>query len=266
MTGDDISMSAHESEKNGQKYSESLFSDSDSLRAAAKIEQAVAFEKQKRQRIFLKYLLPFCLFLLLCVAYIMRKPVRVIFYGPPPFEMPAEQKDEPVIAETGEKNQKHFGNPDAAMTLYMRFMEEFHTPEEIIELAQSAVESKPSEIFLTIEFRQPTPGEQEYQILINGQSEVVIETEEGQRKIDLQQAFKSEDFILALENIHAQTYGQVSSPLKLSLSPEALEKRRLAQEAAPAVILPKKNASEVKLGERAILLPDFKADTTIISP
>lgn len=255
-------MSENKSRKNSEKYSESIFSDSDSSLATAKIKQATELERKKRQRNFLKYILPFCLLFVFCLAHILRKPLLVIFRGPPPFEMPQEQEFDSA-AEASGKDQKHFGNPDADMKVYLRFADEFFAPEDIIELAQSAAESKPSEIFLSIEFRHANPGEPEYQILINGQSEIAIGSGNGQRKIDFKQTFKTGDFIAALEGFHAQVYGQVSKPLKLSLSPETLEKRRLERESAPPLILPAKSANEIKSGDKAILLPDFKADTTI---
>jgi hypothetical protein len=119
---------------------------------------------------------------------------------------------------------------------------------------------------LTLEYRPAAPQEEEYQILINGKSVIGIEEKEGTRGINLKQPLEEEDFILALEEVHARVYGKAYKPLKLSLSKELLEKRRVERESAPAVILPQKNATEIKSTDRAILLPDFKADTTIISP
>lgn len=259
-------MSGTESERNNHKYSESLFSDSDSAQTLARIKETVVQERRRRKAIFLKYILPFCILLLLLAGFVLRKPVMYIFRGPQPFEMPPEQDSEHDPVKTVAKVQQKFGNPDAAMKIHLRFMEEAYAPEGILELAHSAVESKPSEIFLTLEFRQGTPDEGDYQILINDQSEVNLQTGEDQRRIDFRQTLKEEDFILALESVHAKIYGKASKPLKLRLSKELLEKRRQQQEAAPPVILPEKGAAEIKATDKAIILPDFKADTTIISP
>ncbi len=259
-------MSRSESERNIQKYSESLFSDSDSAQALARIEQAVASERRRRQLIFMKYILPCCIVLLLFVGYILRGPVMYIFHGTQRLEMPPEHDSEHVSGEAVKRHQQVFGNPDAAMKLYLRFMDEAFAPEGILELAHSAVESKPSEIFLTLEFRQGSPEEGNYQILINDQSEISVDKKEGPHNIDFRQTLKEEDFILALETVHAEIYGEASKPLKLGLSEEILAKRRRQQEAAPPVILPGKSSAEVNASDKAILLPDFKADTTVISP
>lgn len=259
-------MSPEESERNIQKYSESLFSDSDSAQTLAKMEKAVASERRKRQLIFLKFILPFCIILLAIAGYTLRKPVMIIFRGPQPFEMPPEPDSAHESGNAVEKHQKVFGNPDAAMKVYLRFMDEAFAPEGILELAHSAVESKPSEIYLTLEFRQGSPEEGSNQILINDQSEISVADKEGLRNIDFRQTLQEEDFILALETVHTQIYGEVSQPLKLRLSKEILEKRRLQQEAALPLILPEKGASEVKANDKTIILPDFKADTTVISP
>jgi len=259
-------MSPEESERNSHKYSESLFSDSDSAQTLARIKKAVASERKRRQVIFMKLIMPFCIILLLTAGYILRKPVMYIFRGPQTFEIPPEPPDS--VNEPGksvEKQQKVFGNPDAAMKVYLRFMDEAFAPEGILELAHSAVESKPSEIYLTLEFRQGSSEEGDYQILINDQSEISIGDKESPRNIDFRQSMKEEDFILALETVHAKIYGGVSKPLKLSLSKEILERRRLQQEAALPSIVPEKGASEMNAKDKTIILPDFKADTTVIS-
>lgn len=259
-------MSPAESEHNSQKISESLFSDSDSAQTLARIQKAIASERKRRQLVFLKFILPFCMILLLSAGYILRKPLTYIFRGPQPFEMPPEHGEDHAHADETEKQQKIFGNPDAAMKIHLRFMEEAYAPEGILELAHSAVESKPSEIFLTLEFRHGAPEEGNYQVLINDQSEISVADKDGLRLIDFKQTLKEEDFILALENVHEKTYGKATQPLKLNLSKEILEKRRRQQEAAPPVIVTEKGASEVKANDKTIILPDFKADTTIISP
>lgn len=259
-------MSATEEERKKQKISKSLFSESDAAQTLARIRQASASERQKRQKNFLKYILP-PFVLLICVAgYAMRKPIATIFRPAPPFVMPEEHSNELTNAESTEKNQKHFGNPDAAMKIYLRFMDEHYAPEGIMELAHDAVESKPSEIYLTVEFRPCEPLEEEYQILINEQSRINVTKNDESQVINFKKEVIEEDFILALESVHAQVYGQVEKPLKLSLSENVLEKRRLHEESAPPVIIPEKKAAEVKAGGKAILLPDFKADTTVISP
>ena len=259
-------MSGTESERNNHKYSESLFSDSDSAQTLARLKEAVVQERKRRKAVFLKYILPFFIILLFLAGYVLRKPVTYIFRGPQPFEMPPENDSGHDPVESVEKVQQKFGNPEAAMRIHLRFMEEAYAPEGILELAHSAVESKPSEIFLTLEFRQGTPDEGDHQILINGQSEVDLQTGGEPRRIDFRQTLKEEDFILALESVHAKIYGNGSKPLKLRLSKELLEKRRQQKEAAPPVILPEKGAAEIKATDKAIILPDFKADTTIISP
>jgi len=233
----------------------------------ARIKQANALERRRRQLVFLKYILPFCVILLLVLGYILGKPILYIIRGPQPFEMPpAEQEEKHDPGKAVEKQQQKFGNPDAAMKIHLRFMEEAYAPEGILELAHSAVESKPSEIFLTIEFAQASPEEGEYQVLINDQSEISIEDKEGRRSIDFKKSLKEEDFIQALESVHAKIYGEAGKPLKLNLSKELLEKRRQQQEDAPPVILPEKGAAAIKATDKAIILPDFKSDTTIISP
>jgi len=259
-------MSETESERNQHQYSESLFSDSESAETLARVKEAVVQGRKRRTAIFRKYILPFCILLLLIIGYVLRKPVMYIFRGPQPFEMPTEQESMPDPEKTDEKARQKFGNPDAAMKIHLRFMDEAYAPEGILELAHSAVESKPSEIFLTLEFRNATPEEKDYQILINDQSEISVADKEGTRTIDFRQNLKEEDFILALESVHEKIYGKVNKPLKLSLSKEILEKRRQQQEAAPAVILPEKGAAEIDSAGKTIILPDFKADTTVISP
>jgi hypothetical protein len=259
-------MSGTESERNQHQYSKSLFSDSDSAETLARVKEAVVQERKRRTAIFRKYILPFFILLLLVVGYVLRKPVMYIFRGPQPFAMPPEQESMPDAEKTDEKAQQKFGNPDAAMKIHLRFMDEAYAPEGIIELAHSAVESKPSEIFFTLEFRNAAPDEESYQVLINDQSEISIADKEAPRKIDFRQSLKEEDFILALESVHEQIYGKGNKPLKLRLSKEILERRRQQQEAAPAVILPEKGAAEIESAGKTIILPDFKADTTVISP
>ncbi|MFA6930880.1 MAG: hypothetical protein WCT05_11175 [Lentisphaeria bacterium] len=247
---------------NKEKYSKSLFSDHDSVQTLARIKQQGAAERRRRLRFFLKYFLLPCILILVLIAFALRKPIRQRFW-PPVHPMTHTELSESEQKNEMGKKQKRYGNPEAKLRIYLRFMEEQFAPEGILELAHSAIESKPSEIFLIVDFRPKLASEkEEYQILINDQETLSI----GNKTINFQENLKEKDFILALEYMHAQHYGKVQKPLKLKLSEGLLEKRRKAEEAALPTVVSGKGAVHSKTSDKAIILPDFKADTTVISP
>lgn len=247
---------------NKEKYSKSLFSDLDSAQALARIKQQDAAERRRRLRFFLKYLLLPGIVILALIAFTFKKPIRQRFW-PPEHPMLHDELSESEQENKLEKNQKRYGNPEAKLRIYLRFMEEQFAPQGILELAHSAIENKPSEIFLIVDFRPKLASETgEHQILINDHETLSI----GDKTINFQENLKEEDFILALEYMHAQHYGKVPKQLKLKLSEGLLEKRRQAEEATLPTVVSEKGAAHIKTSDKAIILPDFKADTTNISP
>ncbi|NMA42898.1 MAG: hypothetical protein GX946_05900 [Oligosphaeraceae bacterium] len=215
-------------------------------------------ERQRRRRLFLRFVLPGAIVLLVLLAFILRKPIKYIFSPAVAFQndfMSAEEGSaEPDVAKPEE-----FGNAEALLHIKMRFADKMLAPENIIELAHAAVDSKPSEVYFTLEYRLPHDGEQENEIKINDNSLIELE---GDNKIDLNDIKKEEDFILALQHSFAQLYPDSKQKLDLQVSEEIMARRQQAEACKPTLVIPETRQSEIKAGDKSIVLPDFKADSS----
>ncbi len=264
--------------KTSANYSNSIFSEQPghSLDTA---KQAADQERRKRLRTFRRIGLPLCLLGIVSIGFLLRKPITaIVTFKEPDYEAiqreMAEQEnighDQEPSEESKlaiEKAKKRYGNQEAEIIISLRFPDELFAPEGILALAYNAIDCKPSEIGLIVEFRQPISGEQgENSILINGKSEVTSTINAQTRTIQLNDSIREEDFALVLDNLHAALYGPCAHPLKVKIGQELQEKRRQREAAALPKIVPAPSAAanpEVPPG-KTLVLPTFKAETSVL--
>ncbi len=258
------------------RYSESLFS-AQTPPPADRSQQQDALELRRRRRIFRRIGLPLCLLGLGLLAFLLRKPIKdIITFKEPDFEAMQQQLTEADArrSELGEEerlaiaeNQKRYGNQEAEIIISLRFLDEQFAPEGILELAYAAVDRKPSEIGLVLDFRQPLAEElDDSSIQINGQSEISWSSKGKKRDLVLQPGMTEEDFAAALEGLHERHYGICTHPLKVQLSPELQERRKKREEAALPKIIPALDRDSIDLppSDKTLILPAFKAETSAL--
>ncbi|NLF94520.1 MAG: hypothetical protein GX564_11600 [Oligosphaeraceae bacterium] len=261
------------------KYSNTLFSEQ-SAHSLDSAKQLAEQERRRRLRRFQRLGLPFCLLGLCLIAFLLRKPIReIVTFEEPDFEaiqrQMAEEEErhsqEKPLSETErqalEQGKKRYGNQDAAIIIEMRFPDELFAPEGLLDLAYCAVDRKPSEIGLVLEFRQPIASEQgENSLRINGQNEVTLTAGGRTRSIKLQHDMPEADFAAALEELHASHYGPCTHPLAVTISPELRERRRQREEKALPKIIPASSSDHAQdtPPAKTLVLPAFKAETSTL--
>ncbi len=260
------------------KYSKTLFSEQ-SAYSLDNAKQLAEQERYRRLRRFRRIGLPFCLLGICLIVFLLRKPIwDIVTFKEPDLEaiqrqMAEEerQSQERTLTEAEqqaiEQGKKRYGNQEAAIVIEMRFPDEPFAPEGLLDLAYCAVDRKPSEIGLVLEFRQPVAGEQgENSVRINGQSEVTLITGGQVRNLKLQYDMPEADFAAALEELHASHYGPCTHPLVVTISPELQERRRQREENALPKIIPASSSDQAQdiPPPKALILPAFKAETSAL--
>lgn len=246
-----------------KKISNSLFDDTKSDLTFAKHQELLKTEKERRSKIFLRYILPAFFVLLALIAYLL-KPAMKAMFGKIDHEImdfPEGDFEESEFPE--ELNIKKLGNEGAKLSITLKFKESSFLLQQLREVLFEVSELKPSEIFIVIEETAEFPGSDSktFQLLFNDSAQVNISSDSGKSKLlDFTQEFTITDFIAALESEHKNIYASSLSPLKLDIDLQELDKKiKSINNPVPAVISEK---SEFKLqsSEGTIVLPDFKLE------